>query len=162
MTTPLLPDVPDLDTFGGTFVNAQAVVDPTTDMDAAFQNRLTAQLVMLSHTAPRAMARVTVAATVATLADHEAVWGNTGAVAPVVVRASIGVFTVTWASSYNDLQAAPEAHTTGLRFVQATGYLSGAAIFVNGYLSGARVARVTVYDATGTPADPDEFTVTVW
>jgi hypothetical protein len=162
MTTPVLPDVADLNTFGGTFVNADAVIDPTTDMDATFQNRLTAQAAMLSHTAPRAWCRCTVTAGVIARADHDAVWGSTSAVAPTVARSGTGVYTVTWASSYDDLQSTPEAHTTALRGASVTGYLASTAVIVNGYLSGSRVATVTSYNAAGVAADVDQFLVVVW
>ena len=162
MTTPLLPDVADLDTVGGTFVNADAVIDPTTDMDAAFQNRLTAQVAMLSHTAPRAMCRCTVFGGVITRADHDAVWGSTSAVAPTVARSGAGVYTITWAASYDDLQSTPEAHTTALRFALVTAYGPITPAIANAYLSTSRVVTVNVYDVTGAAIDIPQFTVVVW
>jgi hypothetical protein len=162
MTTPLAPDTPDLDTFGGTFVNADPVVDPETDMDAAYQNRLTAQVVMLSHAAPRAWARCTVSGGVVTVADHDAVWGTGGGVAPTATYVGPGEYTVAWAASYDDLQATPESHAVSLRCVQASAFRAAAARIVNARLADAVTAEVTAYDAAGAAAEVDQFTVTVW
>lgn len=161
MTTPLAPDTPDLDTFGGTFVNADPVVDPETDMDAAYQNRLTAQVVMLSHTAPRAWARCTVSGGVVTVADHDAVWGSGGGVAPTATYVGPGEYTVAWAASYDDLQSTPESHAVSLRYATASGFRPAFARIVNARLADAVTAEVTAYDAVGTPAEVDEFVVVV-
>ena len=164
MADPLLPEIADLDTFGGTFADLNPVIDPVTDMAAAYQNNLTANVVALAHTAPRAWARCTVSGGVITLADHDAVWGNGAGVAPTVARTIAGVYTVTWAASYEDLRHADDAesHATSLRCSQVNGYKSAAARIVNARLTSAVVATITAYDAAGTAADVDEFTLTVW
>lgn len=164
MATPLLPEIADLDTFGGTFADLYPVIDPTTDMAAADQNNLTANVVAMSHTAPRAWARCTISGGVITLADHDAVWGNGAGVAPTAARSSAGVYTVTWAASYDDLRAVDDAesHAVSLRCSQANGYKSGAARIVNVRLSSVVIAAVTAFDAAGSAAELDEFTVTVW
>lgn len=161
MTTPVLPEVADLDTFGGSFEDADAVVDPQTELSAAYFNRLVAQVAMLSHTAPRAWARCTVSGGVITLADHDAVWGAGAGVAPTPNRSGAGVYTVTWAASYDDLQATPESHNVSFRAAKASGD-GAAARIVQGSLSSANVASVKSFDAAGAPVDVTEFVVMVW
>lgn len=162
MTTPLLPEIADPTTFGGPFANHAPVVDPTTDMDASYQNLLNAQVAMLSHTAPRAWVRCTVSGGVVTVADHDAVWGNTSGVKPTATYVGTGNYTVEWAASYNDLQDTPESHAVSLRCAHASGFKSSAARIVNSRLSDAVTAEVTAYDAAGSAAELDQFTVTVW
>ena len=162
MTTPLAPQTPDVDTFGGTFTDADGVVDPETELSATYFNRLVAQTVMLSHTTPRAWARVTVSGGVATLADHDAVWGNTAGVAPTVTYVGTGEYTVEWDASYDDLQTTPESHAVSLRCAHASGFKAAAARIVNARMADAVTAEVTVWNTAGSPADVDQFTVTVW
>lgn len=161
MTTPLAPETPDADTFGGVFDNADAVVDPETELDASYFNRLLAQVVMLSHTAARAWARVTAGAA-PVVADHDAVWGTGASVAPTVVRSAVGVYTVSWASAYDDLQATPESHSVSLRACQGGVAHAGAARIHNESLASANTATIRCYDAAGAAADVDEFTLWVW
>lgn len=158
MTTPLLPDTASADTFGGTFANEDAVVDPETEVDASYFNRMIVQLVMGSYTATRARARCTVSGGVVTLAEHSAVWGDTAPVAPTAARTSAGLFTLTWAATYDDLQATPEAHSVNIRFPEASAYKSGAAMITNVRRTAANVLEVTTYDDAGAATDPDEFT----
>lgn len=158
MTTPVLPDTADLSTFGGTFVNVAPVVDPTTDMDATYQNRINAQLAMLSHTAVRAWARVTISGTTPTVADHDAVWGGTPAVAPSVTRDAPGQYTVTWASSYDDLQSTAESHSVLFRTSLVNVWDTVAPSSVSRVHLGNTV-NVIFADNTGAAVDPNEFTV---
>lgn len=162
MTTPIAPETPDLSTFGAPYLDADAVVDPETEMAAAAMNLLATQVVATGHTAPRAWARCTISAGVITLADHDAVWGSGGGVAPTAARSSAGVYTVTWAASYDDLQDVPESHATSLRALNATGHAAAGARIVNASLTSAVVASVKAYDAAGAAAELDGFTVTVW
>ena len=107
----ILPDNPDLSTFGGVFVDAEGVENPETEVAAAFYNAQLANNVAMSQTAVRAWADVASA----TLADHGAVWGSGAGVAPVVAGVA-GNFTVTWATTYNDINASdPQSHTVNIR-----------------------------------------------
>lgn len=162
MPTPLAPQTPDADTFGGTFTDADGVVDPETELSATYFNRLVAQTVMTGHTAVRAWARVTVSDGVATLADHDAVWGNTAGVAPTATRTGTGVYTVEWAATHDDLQATPEEQTVSLRCAHASAFKASASRIVNARMADAVTAEVTTYDDAGSAADVDQFTVTVW
>lgn len=161
MTTPLLPDTPDPSTFGGPYQDADGVVDPETEVGATYLNRLIAQVAMAGHTVPRAWARCTVSGGVIALADHDAVWGAGGGVAPTVARSAQGVYTVTWAASYDDLQSPPESHTVSLRGAVASGYAAAGARIVNARLSSAVQATVKSFDAAGSAADVDELFVEV-
>jgi len=160
MTTPILPEVASVSTFGGPFSNKDSVVDPETECDASFFNLLLVQLTMAGYTVPRAWARCTIAAAAITLADHSAVWGDTTGVKPTVARTSAGLYTVTWASTYDDLQATPETHSFAIRAVLASGANGTTAAIVNATFSG-NVVTVRGFDAAGVAAELTEFTVEV-
>jgi hypothetical protein len=162
MTTPVLPDYADLDTFGGTFVNHAPVEDPETDMDAAFQNRVNAQLVMLSLSAPRTWLRCNVGGGAVTPVAHASVWGITNDLLPTCVWVGVGHYTVTWASAYNDLQAVPESHPINLRAVHATCFTATAARIINARRTSTTSIEVRTWDATGAAADVGEFTVVMF
>ncbi len=164
MATPLAPEKPTLDTFGAPYENFDAVVDSETEMDATFMNRMAAQLAMISMTAPIAWVRCTVSGVTLTVADHSANWGDTSAIKPTVNRDSAGVYNVSWAETYSDLQDTPETHTVNIRAAQVSVEHGG---------SGDRYAEYTidypyqvyVYTnnrADGAYADVDAFTLTVW
>ncbi len=115
MANPGLPDIDALASMGGALKNYANVADVTTDLDAEFDNRSRMQVAMMSHTAIRAWARVTLAATTGAmiLVAHDAVWGNTAPVAPTPARTSSGLFTLTWPATVNDELA--RVHTVNFR-----------------------------------------------
>lgn len=165
MATPLAPEKPSCDTFGGTFSDASSVVDPSTELAASYFNNLVAQLVAVSMTAPIAWARVTISGGTETLADHSAVWGDTAGVAPTPSKTATGDYTLTWASSYNDLRESPEtpeSHAVSIRCVQVSAQAASGISLSPRYVHTANTVRVRFYDKTDTLTDPAEFCVTVW
>lgn len=160
MTTPLLPDTAGASTFGGNeFVDEDAVVDAETEVSATYFNRITSQLAASSYTQPRAWAYVTVAATVPTLAEHGAVWGDSPAVAPVVARSSAGVFTLTWPTSVDDLQAVAESHSTNIRAVTGQSHNAASALVPRWDITSANVLTVTFHNLSAAATDPASFSV---
>lgn len=163
MTTPLAPDIPSNATFGAPYQNADTVVDPTTEVESDYINRLIAQVTMLSHTAPKAWVRCTVSGLVVSVADHDAVWGNTPAVAPTVARIGTGHFSVTWATAYDDLQATPESHSVSIRAVNvAVGGAGGATLLWDYVITGANSVEIYTKSTGGVATSPAGFTVWVW
>ena len=162
MTTPLLPEIADPTTFGGPFANHAPVVDPTTDMDASYQNLLNAQVAMLSHTAPRAWVRCTVSGGVVTVADHDAVWGNTSGVKPGHLRRDGELHGRMGGVLQRPARTRRRATRSACGVLMRAGSGSSAARIVNSRLSDAVTAEVTAYDAAGSAAELDQFTVTVW
>ncbi len=160
MATPVLPEIASPSTFGGNaHVDPDPVIDDESEVASIYFDRLVTQAAMASITQARAWARVTVSAGVATVADHGAVWGNTDAVKPVANRSAAGVFTVTWATAYDDLQAVPESHSVNIRKPGGSAWTGAGAIIFNVKRTAANVLGVRCADAAGTAADPDEFSV---
>lgn len=159
MADAILPDVSSHATFGGEKRNVRPIRVPDAEVDADEFNALVGSVVGASHTACRAWARVTISGGTATLADHDAVWGSTDAVKPTVARASAGRFTVTWATSYDDLRDTPDTHTTNIRAADVSAYHASSSRISMAAATAANVITVRVDDAAGSAADPDQFTV---
>jgi hypothetical protein len=166
MALPIAPELPSLDTFGGTFSDASSVVDAETELAATHYNALIAHVVGISKTVPKAWARVTISGGTPTLADHSAVWGDTVGVAPTLTDNAAGDITVTWAASYNDLRESPETAESHAVQVRAAQLSCKAATAINLSASYDLVSAVAVrckfYDKTDALTDPAEFTLTVW
>jgi hypothetical protein len=150
-----LPDRDDLATFGGAFSNAHDVVDPTTDMDASYHNKLASDVAMMTRTAIRALARFvtngTNAPNDASGLVHMALWGASVSVKPVVARTGVGVYTVTWPTTVADELSV--THTVSL----AAGWIGieGATPYLwTVTMTAANVASVRIFNATtGAAAD---------
>lgn len=160
-----LPDVDSLSTYGGALNDYSPVIDPTTDESAAYRNKYAANVAMLTHTAARAM-RSFVGATGATPTDpvsgfvHDAVWGNTAPLKPVVARTSAGLWTVTWAASVNDELAV--AHTVNFRRARVAVECGATLFHVTCAVTAANVITVRGWTNAGVADDLNGLVVTVW
>lgn len=151
---PNLPDIPTLaDDLGGVMANYTDVEDATTDLDAAFDNSSRCNVAMMAHCALRSWARITLAATTGALvlAAHDAMWGNTLLVAPVLARSSQGIFTLTYPETVTDELGV--AHTLNFRDGWATHRLITGALFINVVPTSANVLTIYVRDVTGALVD---------
>jgi hypothetical protein len=113
-----LPDIDDIDTFGGQHVDAHQQEDPTTDLTAAQFDKLSCDVAMSTHTAIRAWVRfIGITYTSGTMVivptDHNAVWGSGTSVRPVVDQTAAGVYHATWAATQTDQLGV--VHTLNIR-----------------------------------------------
>lgn len=160
MTTPLLPDTAGVSTFGGNeFADEDAVVDPETEVSATYLNRMTSQLAASAYTQPRAWVRVTVSGTTPTVAAHSAVWGDSPSVEPVPNRTGAGVYTLTWPTSVDDLQATPESHSVNIRCVLGHSINGASALVARWAYTSANVLTVTIHNLSAAATDPTDFSV---
>ncbi len=146
---PIVPDILTLiNDLGGTMVDYEPVIDPTTDMPAAFGNALNCSVAMMSHTAPRALARVTTGANTGAmvLVSADAMWGNT--VPPTPAFVSLGTFTLTYPATVNDEIVPPNAHTLNFRYAFANHRSAAAFFVVQAKVTSANVITFTVRDST--------------
>lgn len=148
-----LPDVDDLNTYGGALNDYAPVEDPSTDESAAFRNKYAANVAMMTQTICRAYARFVTAATTGgmSLAAHRALWGSLPAVAPTLARSGVGIYTVTWTATQNDLLSV--SHT--LNFIAAWGgtRTTTSADSMKAIPTAANVVTVYVRDAAGALTD---------
>jgi hypothetical protein len=168
-----LPNTSSLDDFGGPLADYAPVTDPTTDESAKYRNRYVCDVAMMGHSAPRGFVRF-VAVDGAAPTDpvsyvHDAMWGSTAPVKPVVARAGEGIWTVTLPATVSDeLTSAPasqgggETHTVSVRAVlaQATP-VAGVLKHAVAEVTSANVITVSGFLANGTADDIAGSTITV-
>lgn len=162
-----------LDDYGGPMANYADVVDPNTDEDAKFRNRYACDTAMLTHVSPVAIFRfITVAGGAPTEPTfvHDARWGNSAFVKPIVARTGTGVWTVTWPSLVDDdmtqfdpsvgggVQHSVNFRTAEARATPVAGVLKHAAATV----TAPNIITVNGYLANGTADDIAGSTVTVF
>lgn len=100
-----LPDVADLDLYGGAKENYMPVEDHLTDEDADDRNEYVSDVAGMTQTACRAWCAFVGNATTPTDPAsnvHGAVWGNSLSLKPTVARTGAGVYTVTWPTQITD------------------------------------------------------------
>lgn len=95
----MLPEVQSYDGLGGDINDYAPVVDPTTDLPAEASNETRADVAAMTRTIGRAFVSFDNGGEVSL---HDAVWGNSDAVKPVVAVLSTGRYQITWPSSVTD------------------------------------------------------------
>lgn len=154
--------------FGLPKSNFKPVVNPTTDLDASEYEEVAVTLAGYTMAADKAWVAVSAGTAASTsgqmLKAHGAIWGNTSTVAPTVARASTGSYTITWATSYTDINPTPARVSTAavnLEFASVSPTSPPAA--VKTYLSHisvstnvASIELVGVWASDGT-IDPMDF-----
>ena len=99
----MLPQSNSYQNLGGELADYQPVTDPTTDRAAAAENDAFADVAAMTRMAFRAYVTFTIAATVGTVIDHDAVWGNDVSVKPTIgYLGSAGGYSITWPASVTD------------------------------------------------------------
>lgn len=159
-----LPAVDSIATYGGAKQDYSPVVDPTTDEDAASRNKYAANVAMATHTLVRAM-RSFVGVNGAAPTDpvsgfvHDAVWGSTPDVKPVVARSGEGVWTVTWPETITDELG--DEHTVDLKRAHAQVECDGTLYHATAKVTAANVVTVRGWLSNGTADDLAGCTITV-
>lgn len=163
-----------LDDYGGPIANYAPVKDPTTDEDCKFRNRYACDLAMLTHTG--AVALVSFVGvnggnpTDPTGFVHDARWGSSNPVKPTVVRTGEGVWTVTYASTFNDeltledpsLGGGATISTNFRRANASTEPLAGVLTHARATVTSPNVVTVYGFLANGTADDLTGVTITAW
>lgn len=157
--TPIAPDVPSTDTFGGALVDTDAVEDPQSELSALYWNRLIAQVAALSAVAPKALVLVSGSASILW---WRAQWDPL-ATPPTATLVS-GVYTITFPTTVNDLQTPPEVHTLGFVAAKGTAHEPSAGLFVDIISVGANTVSFGVYGAAspGTHQTPTSALIEIF
>jgi hypothetical protein len=147
-----LPDIDSIETYGGVLVNYAPVEDPTTDLDAAMDNKNRASTAAMTHTLTRAICRFVGNAGSPTDPSsglvHDAVWGSSFAIKPVVAKADTGIYDVTFPVSVQDELGA--AHLLNLRGGYAQVESSTFAYVCSVQITSANVARIRIFKSAST------------
>ena len=172
----MLPDVDDLNTYGGAIADYSPVVDPTTDEGAIFRNFYAQNVAGMTHTLGRVFFSF-VTANGANPTDpgvghiHDAVWGAAPGYKPAIVRFGEGVWDATLPATvqHSLLFTQPAAvgggrtHTVNVRraFAQVEN-VDGVLAHATAERTGANTVRIRTFLANGTADDIPGKVVTVW
>lgn len=143
----------DLDTYGGEFSNADATIDPTTDLDAAYYNRLAMHVAQMSHTTAKAVLQFPTISSVANTTPSATMthWGSGASYYPTTVaRTATGAYTITYPSSFVNLLGETET----VSFWRAEANVSSATVYGHCQCSASgAVVTLKVFDAAGAAVD---------
>jgi hypothetical protein len=157
----MLPDPTGPETYGPPLVDYDEVVDPTTEISSTKMEAWAVDTAAMTHVVPRAWAYITGGAT-PVVTDHDAVWGDTNAVKPTVSRSGAGIFVVTWAATYDDLNpttARKVSRSVSIRTAHAVVNAKATTAYpIQVGLTSANSVTVTI----GTGASVDDSAFTVW
>lgn len=151
-----------LASYGGALTDYSPVIDPTTDRPAAGANAAYSAAAGMTHTGIRAWAEFTWNGSTLTLVAHDAMWGNTLAVAPALAHTATGTATITWPTTVQDeIPSGSPGYTGPLPLNLRAGFANvrGATAFQHGVsISSANVATLNLFNASGSAADPGAST----
>ena len=161
-------DAKDLSDYGGAYSDAKPVQDPTTQVSAAYFNRMAEDLAQLTRMAPKAIIRWTGTASAGNItlnsADVRTLWGNGLSYAPTVSTAGgTGPYTVTFPTTYTDGLGNVETFNAYAAQIFTGGGTSGA--LQGGIeLTSANVITIYPYNQSGTASSwaTDTITLVVW
>jgi len=103
-----LPDEATLsDTYGGPYTNERPVEDPTTELDASAASEALADIAAATRMVPRAWVKFlgltyTAGSQSIPVDDHNATWGGSAGVEPVIVQTATGIYLITWPATVID------------------------------------------------------------
>jgi len=155
----MLPDIndPTVD-FELPYEDFSFQVDPETDVRATVIEKIGVEISAMSQTIGRAM--VEVDASASDIIAHRAVWGNKAGVIPTLTKNGTGDFTLTWDSSYDDLNPTASkrvSHSPNFQLAGGTINDLVAGCIAVGFT--ANTVRVKTFTHAGAAADYD---FTVW
>lgn len=155
------PDIDTLSSYGGALQDLSPVIDPTTDRPASGANQEYASAAAMTHTCPRALARITWAGTgTPTLTTHEEQWNNGNNSAPTAARTAVGKGTLTYpATVYDEIPSGSPGynaagHALNMRFALGGCEDQTTLYHVQAYMSAPNVISFAIYNSSGTLADP--------
>jgi len=161
-----LPDIDSIQSYNaapnGTLVDYSPSEDPTTDQPAAGANAHQASSAMATRTQTRAYCSFTyVSGASAPVTEHDAVWGNSAGVIPVVARISAGKFSVTWPTTVSDALGA--THSVNLRRAWGNIVFDATTVYVIYCTrSAANVINVRIVQDGGSGFDPVSVPIDVF
>lgn len=150
-----------IEDYGGPFVDAKPVSNPTSQVSAARFNRLAEDGAELTRTGIRAIVHfIPVTVGDPTVAYHTSVWGSSSTERPTITRGGTGLYTIEYAASFTD----PLGVVESVSLVSAmTGIVSDNNDRVTVADVSSNQAVVKVWDNTGTLSDlTGAETVMVW
>lgn len=150
----------DITSYGGPYLDAEAVENPTTAQSADLGNRVFEDVAQMTRTSYKAMlkfATTLVNGAVTVHADSKTQWGSSSFYFPAVVRAAAGTYTATYATTYDDAlvggpsDAVSETETVVFRWGDGT--VQGSAFGKVQFTYASNVVAIFILDAAGALTD---------
>lgn len=150
----------DIQSYGGPYLDAEAVENPQTEQSADLGNRVfedTAQMTRTSRKAYLKFATTLVNGAVTVHADSHTQWGSSSFYFPALTRTGAGRYTATYAASYADAlvggpsDAISETETVDLRW--GDGSVQGIVLGHVQFNFAANVVDIIVFNAAGAHND---------
>ena len=150
----------DINSYGGPYVDAEAVEDPETEQSADLGNRGfedTAQMTRTSRKAYLKFATTLVNGAVVVNADSHTQWGSSSFYFPTLARTGAGRYTATYAATYDDAlvggpsDAISETETVDLRW--GDGCVQGLTLGHVQFSFTGPVVDIIVFNAAGAMDD---------
>lgn len=138
--------------YGGPWVDARPVQNPQTQVAAASFGRLAEDAAQLTRAGRKALVtfRTTLANGAVAVLAARSQWGTGVSEQPTIARTGVGLYTVTFATSYADALGAVET----VSFFDATGAVLSLAAFGHVQCTvAANVISVAVVDLAAAPTD---------
>ena len=154
-----LPSQDSYDIYGGSKTDYTAIVDPTCDRSAAEINTAFASAAMATRTSIRAYCQILGHATTPTIVSHNAQWGNSLAVIPVIVRSATGVYSLTFPATVLDALGNTQSINLSSGQISITNTTPGFATVTK---VNANTFTVSLFSAAGTASDLTSSPVNVW
>jgi hypothetical protein len=97
----------DVNNYGGVFVDAEAVGDPSSEIAARIDNRIHEDVAQMTRVTGRVRVKFTTSAAVAPVSitphtDGRTVWGAGASFDPTISKTATGVYLITFATTYDD------------------------------------------------------------
>jgi hypothetical protein len=139
-----------ISSYGGPFQNEEAVVDPVSEVDAAFYDRMACDVAQTTLATGMTWFSFTVDAANVSVSG---VWGNGSAAKPTVSKTATGTYTLTWTASFED-ELVGVSNMTSVEETQSVAFTFASGLNVLGATNGharvsaiaSNVVTVLVYD----------------
>lgn len=153
----------DIDSYGGVFIDAEAVGDPTSEIAARIDNRIHEDVAQMTHVTKRVLLKFTTTLTAATVsvtpsADGRSVWGDGASFDPVTFeKTGTGVYVATYDTEYDDALVGTTSdsvsETETVDFTFAGWNIEGSSPAVCLVTPSSNVLTIRIFDMAGAPTD---------
>lgn len=150
----------DIQSYGGPYLDAEAVENPQTEQSADLGNRVFEDTAQLTRTNVKAMlkfATTLVNGSITPHADSKTQWGSSSFYFPALTRTAAGSYTATYAATYDDAlvggpsDAVSETETVNLKWGDGT--VQGSTFGKVQFTFASNVVSIFILDAAGLLTD---------
>lgn len=153
----------DINSYGGVFIDAEAVGDPSSEIAASVDNRIHEDVAQMTRVTKRVLLKFTTTAAAAVVAvtphaDGRTVWGVGASFDPTTLnKTATGVYVATYPTTFDDSLVGTTSdsvsETETVNFTFGFGNVEGTAYGMVSVTPLNNVLTIRVWDAAGAPTD---------